>query len=323
MTKLNVYKGFLEALETAIPKKSELADLIADSLYIEKESAYRRLRGDVQFSLQEAITLAKKLNISLDKIMDIAPLKSRPFYLKLTNHADPEEIDYAMAQEYNNVLKEIIIEPNVVFGGTAKMFPDIFHLGLHAVTQFYFFKWVYQYGSNRYNIRFKDVKPTPRMADILLETKYLLQQIKTTYLILDNDLFKYFIQDVHYFYELELLNPNDIAIIAKDLMTLIDNMENVANRGVNEFGNKVDIYITNVNFETGTTYIDSEKYKLTFIRCFTLHDIASLDGYTLDTVRRWMNSLKRTSLQISESAEIQRKKFFNEQRKRVEEMSNF
>ena len=323
MKKLNVHEEFIEALEAKISKKSELADLIADSLFIEKESAYRRLRGDVQFSFQEVITLAKKLNISLDKIMDIAPLKSRPFYLKLVNYAEPQALDYAMAEEYVSVLKEIVEDPQAQLGGTVKMFPDVIHLKFKNITRFYFFKWIYQYGNNAQPAKFQNVKADSRILDILSEQLYLLQQIKNSYLIFDSDVFKDFIKDVHYFHEIDLLTLEDVKLLQEDLMLLIDYVEYISNRGINEHGNNVEIYITNVDFDTGAVYIDSDKYKLIFIRCFTLHDITSLDRYTLDTVKQWMNALKRTSLKISESAEIQRKKFFNQQRKYVKEMCNY
>jgi len=322
MKNISISEEFIAALEAKIPKKSELADLIADTLIIEKESAYRRLRGDVHFSLQEAILLSKKLNISLDKLTDIAPLKSRPFYLKLTNYAKPQDIDIEMIKEWNYVLREVADDPTVKFGGTAKMFPDMFHLGFENIERFYFFKWLYQYGDNSHGVKYKDVKVSPKIIDLLAEMNYLLQQIKSVFYIFDNNVFKNFIQDVCYFSELELIDSEDIKLIANDLMNLIDHMEELASQGGNKYGSKIDIYITNVDFETGTIYIDSDKYKLVFIRCFTLHDIASLDSYTLETVKQWMQSLKRSSLQISECAEIQRKKFFNEQRKYVNKLTN-
>ncbi|GHT42138.1 hypothetical protein FACS189437_09840 [Bacteroidia bacterium] len=68
MEKNDVYSKFVEALEEKIPKKTQLAGFLAETLNIEKESAYRRLRKDIQFSFREIFLLANKMNISLDKI---------------------------------------------------------------------------------------------------------------------------------------------------------------------------------------------------------------------------------------------------------------
>ena len=46
----------------------ELADMLMDTLYIGKEAVYRRLRGEVPFTLQESALISRKLGISLTKL---------------------------------------------------------------------------------------------------------------------------------------------------------------------------------------------------------------------------------------------------------------
>ncbi|MCD7933353.1 MAG: hypothetical protein LUH15_19460 [Tannerellaceae bacterium] len=94
-------------------------------------------------------------------------------------------------------------------------------------------------------------------------------------------------------------------------------MESWATTGINDQGNKVFIYISNVSFETSYSYAQSPDFFLTMIMSFTLNEIASIDKVTFQRIKQFMQSLKRTSTLISESGEMYRIHFFETQREIV------
>jgi len=50
--------NLIEAMKEKLPLKGKLADMLMD---IGKEAVYRRLRGEVPFTLQEAALVSRKL----------------------------------------------------------------------------------------------------------------------------------------------------------------------------------------------------------------------------------------------------------------------
>ena len=64
----------IEALKEKLPPKTNLANLLMDTLYIGREAIYRRLRGEVPFTLEEAALISRKLGVSLDKLYHTEPL---------------------------------------------------------------------------------------------------------------------------------------------------------------------------------------------------------------------------------------------------------
>ena len=50
----NPNANLIEAMKEKLPLKGQLADMLMDTLYIGKEAVYRRLRGEVPFTLQES-----------------------------------------------------------------------------------------------------------------------------------------------------------------------------------------------------------------------------------------------------------------------------
>ena len=56
--------GLVNAVREKLPSKENLANTLMDILYIGKEAIYRRLRGEVPFTLTEAAVISRKLGIS-------------------------------------------------------------------------------------------------------------------------------------------------------------------------------------------------------------------------------------------------------------------
>lgn len=315
------YENFLKALNGRFSKKSQVVDQLLDVLPISKEAIYRRLRGEVSFTIQEIATIAEKSGISLDNIVGPVSQKSRPFSLKLTNYPRPEEIDYQMVEEFIDLLKDIQNDPTSQEGIAAKMIPDSLHLKFENITRFYLFKWLGQYENAKTSPKFNEVRPTDRMLKLLQDLWAQHQMIKTTYYILDRMMVQNFVDDVKYFMDVKLITSEDARELKEDLYLFIDHLEKMAIKGTNNAGNNVYIYISNINFEAGFSYIDSQQYKLSLIRSFTLHDVVSLDEKTLESAKTWMHSLIKTSSLISKTGEIERISFFKTQRGIIESLA--
>ena len=54
--------NLIEAMKEKLPLKGKLADMLMDTLYIGKEDVYRRLRGEVPFTLQVREMKPKKIS---------------------------------------------------------------------------------------------------------------------------------------------------------------------------------------------------------------------------------------------------------------------
>ena len=61
-----LYENLVMAIREKYPERGKLTNMLADLLMIEKEAVYRRLRGDVPFTIFEIAAIANKLDISLD-----------------------------------------------------------------------------------------------------------------------------------------------------------------------------------------------------------------------------------------------------------------
>ena len=85
---LPIQTHFIQKLKESLPPNVGLAEEIADLLEISTDSAYRRIRGETDLSIDEVYKLTKKYNISIDGIFSNLGDTVTFAYTKLTDSAD-------------------------------------------------------------------------------------------------------------------------------------------------------------------------------------------------------------------------------------------
>ena len=60
MTTYNYNSELIKAMNEKLPNGTNLANTLIDMLYLGKEAVYRRLRGEVPFTLAEAAMISQK-----------------------------------------------------------------------------------------------------------------------------------------------------------------------------------------------------------------------------------------------------------------------
>ena len=312
-----LHDNLLKAIREKIPHEENLANVLGNLLCIGKEAIYRRLRGDVPFTLLETAQISKEMNISIDGILESVSPKSRPFQLKLTEFINPLEIDLDMMDNFVDVFRSI--EPNAYSeaASSTNILPQALYLKYKFLTRFYLFKWKAQHdGLNAVQPLHEIIFPE-RMVQIQKNFVIETQRVKDSCYIFDNMIFVYLINDIKYFSSVNLISDDDVRELKEELYQFLDYTERLAARGKFDNGNRIRFYISNINFDTTYSYVQTRKCKLTLIKAFTLNSVASLDDKTFDSVKNWISSLKRFSTLISESGDLQRIHFFRKQRELV------
>jgi hypothetical protein len=304
----------MQALTQVISQRNELVNILMEFLPLEKEAAYRRLRGEVPFSFLEAAIICRKLGISLDNIIGADSPKSRPVHIKLTEQVNPTEIDYAMLQEFVDVLSSLKGDTNSYGGEATNIIPQPLYLSYENISKFYLFKWKYLYDTPNKTIPFKEIEIPDRLRKIQLDNVEVAQYVYDTTYIFDYLTFHYLVNDLKSFRILNFITEDEIALIKEDLLKVLKELEDITISGMFPLtGNKVNIYISNMNFPTSYCYIHTKNYHISMVKAFILNGIASLDNKIYAHLENWIRSLRRQSTLITQSAEKERISFLKEQ----------
>ena len=312
-----LHNNIVNAIKEKIPQNENVANILMNILYIGKEAIYRRLRGEVPFTFEEMVLISQNLGISLDSIAGSIQQKSKSFQLKLTNYVDPQDEDYGHMEEFVSIMNASRKDTYREMASSANLFPQVLYIGHDYLTKFYMFKSLYQTRGLDSVKSLEDIKIPTKLADIMKRYQEESTYINYTFYIWDYLIFVYLVNDIKYFASIRYITAEDVAALKEDLLRFMDKVERLAAKGQFDTGNKVQFYLSSINFESTYSYLQTDSMSLSHIKAFTLNAIVSLDESTCDRLKIWIDSLKRLSTLISESGEMERVKFFKEQRKLV------
>jgi len=308
------YKGFMSALKDKIPNKAALVNTIADILIIDKDAIYRRLRGEVNFSFVEMSVIAKSLGISLDKIVGIENLQTKPSTMNISRQVNPTEYDYEMFEGHVNLLKSVKDEPDTKIIQSGSSIPHYLFMNYRYLAKFYMFLWNQASGYGDAGPYHQIIIPE-RLRALQKDTYKYAQYISSTLYVFDHRIFQAFVSNVKYFHKVGLIKEEDVSLIKKDLSDFLNNLEYLAIKGKHEeTGNKVSIFITDIDCDMNYSCFESKNIRLTLFWAFILNAIVSFDNDVFKEACSWIHSFQRMSTLISVSGEKIRAAFFNKQR---------
>lgn len=305
--------GLIDAVREKLPSKDNLANTLMDILYIGKEAIYRRLRGEVPFTLAEAAVISRKLGISLDKMIGISFQDNAVFDMNIVKSSKPFDTYYSILEKQVELFQKVKEEEYSEIGTSSNIIPLTLSLNYNMLSKFRLFKWMYQ----NENIRckhFERMEIPQQIVDKQNEYANIVSHVHSIDYIWDNMIFSHLVNDIQYFCEAHLLSDEDKKLLKEELLLVVDNFERLATRGKSEKGNNVKIYISNINFEATYGYLDTSTTQLSLIRIYSINSITTRDSEMFRGLKEWIQSLKKFSTLISESGEMQRIQFFNQQR---------
>ena len=318
MTTYNYNSELIKAMNEKLPNGTNLANTLIDMLYLGKEAVYRRLRVEVPFTLAEAAAISQKMGVSLDKLAGTNVDSNAIFDLNIIRQTDPLETYYSIVDNYVKIFRDLNHDPASELCTSSNMIPQTFYLKYELLSKFRMFKWIYQFEKIDIEKHFEDIEIVDKLLEKQREFVRESQEFQHTEYIWDSKLFIYLINDIKYFASVHLISQEYVQKLKKELLQLLDELEEIATRGTFRTGQEVCIYISNINFEATYSYIASPAYHISLVRVFAINSFATRDEQVFNSVKEWIHSLKKFSTLISQSGEMQRIKFFKMQREIVE-----
>lgn len=305
--------GLVNAVREKLPSKENLANALMDILYIGKEAIYRRLRGEVPFTLTEAAIISRKMGISLDKMVGVSFQNNAVFDMNIVDSSKPFETYYSILEKQVELFNSVKEKENSEIGTSSNIIPLALSLHYSMLSKFRLFKWMYQ----NENIRckhFEEMEIPQKIVDKQKEYASAVAHVRSIDYIWDNMIFSHLVNDIQYFCDVHLISDEDKNLLKDELFLVIDELEELATRGKSKTGNDVKIYISNINFEATYSYLETNTMQFSLIRIYSINSITTQDSEMFRSLKEWIQSLKKFSTLISESGEMQRIQFFKQQR---------
>ena len=300
-------------------------DYLMESLNISRESVYRRIRGDISFTLEEVAKLSVELGFSMDELV-IKEMHSRVFFdLHTDDMHDPSDVYITILEQYFQCALDMSQRKFIESVQIINQVSPGFFVFFDHLLKFSYYRWMHQHQETSLKYFYSDVVVPEKLISLQQRAIESVKRVQSTTIILDPDLFTNLIHAVQYYYRRRLINDQEFFEIKEDLLGLIDMLENIAQTGFYGPETKYNIYLSSLNIDACSRYVKCEEQAKSIFFVNAVEPIIVTNPALCEVHKKWLESMRKYATLITQSNEILQVRYFNKQRthiKAIEEFSN-
>ncbi len=317
---INVQKKFFTELKSKLPSNLSMANVVADELNISIDSAYRRIRGESDLSLQEFDVLSSKYAISTEAVLSKTFDSVHFTYRSISHdHFSFETYCCSITDEIKSLekfgLKEIIY--------AALDLPLFYYFMYPNLAAFKFFFWrrnVFNFpGNNGEKFSMDLISQTDLDKSFKMLKSYLNVP---TIEIWSEETLNSTLRQILFFHEIGLFeSKQDIIDILDDLKRVIEHIEKQAELGskfypgtdlsVNGNYENFKIYHNEVTLSENVILLKLANFNVVHLGHNVLNFLTTNNELFFQDTYNFIEKVMKNSTLISISAEKERKRFFN------------
>lgn len=275
-----------------------------------KEASYRRIKGTVDFSFNEVMTIIEDLNIPLSHLTN-----NKFEYIPFT----PYLIKNSPSEDYRSNLGRVIEDfKNIVQDGGANAFfcydsiPPELMFPFHNIMKMRWAKYIHQ-NNVKNPILIDDIEIPSNVLKTFDNFNSVIEEFEIT-LIIGEYILRTSFEEIKYFASLKLFSIEFLYKLEEEFNQFLDQLESYALTGKSPVGKRFDIYLYHV-YSTGSIVLaQSTNRNISYLKSFGTNYFSSEDPSVYEAQINWIQSMKRNSTYITQSGELARSIFFRTQR---------
>jgi hypothetical protein len=315
---------FIQKLKENLPKNVGLAEEMAEILQISTDSAYRRIRGETDLSIDEVYLLTKKYNISVDSVFSNLSDTVTFAYTKLTDSADNFEKYLSRILNHLKLLNTQEDRKIIYVAEEVPIFHSFFSQKFIEFKLFYWQRSVlnvpdyqgkkFEFGlvpKNLIDIAHESSVEYKKVPSVEIWTnETILTATKQLEFYVDSGVFK---------------NKSDALEILEEIKKMVEYLEASAETGRKEVSSKIEnfqLYNSEVVLGTNCIYVQMPNVSYAYISFNTMNSLTTNNHEFCDETEHWMRNIIKKSTLISGVAEKERYRFFSSMYKNIENCQN-
>jgi hypothetical protein len=319
---MNFNKKIVEEITKRSPGNRRMVKNLARMLSISNESAYRRVREEIPFTLEEVAILADSYKLSVDGLLglksDVNPFFNREFI----NCWDSGEIYARQLGNDLDCMKKLLEAKEVRITAALRRIPFRL-LPFPALFKFDYCHYLYSVGKiSLMNARFSGMTVPASIDSLHRKIAACTRKITPVVCIIDSAIYANIIKKVLYYYRLGFLSGDDLKLLQSELFGLLDIQENLLRNGKNEFGAEYVFYYSFFNFEASVILVESDGDSLLMIPVYPEFKLVAKNNPEMNTIQqRWFESKIRNSALITKTSDIQQIELLRNAYRQIEELT--
>ncbi len=322
--------AILEAIAFQLTNDTPLVEALMACLFISKDSAYRRIRGDTLFDISEIEKLTAHYNLSLNSIFGLDK-NAISFITKVTDKQDFSLTDYLQSIEKNLQIIRQLPQKHLYY--SARDIPIFHYFQLTDLCHFKLFFWQ-KYYLHSAQLKQASYMPGQKKPGFTCPEK-LIGQIWYAYMkIPSTEIWTYetaniTLRQIEFAYQTATINLTTCRHLLQQYQQLINHIKAQAGQG-NKFqidsdatleGAEYHLYFNEVAIGDNSILFDMNSRKLAFITYGNLNYMSTANaGYTDYLKTHFQDTIKNSTL-ISTTSQKQRSAFFHLIQQKIDQVN--
>ncbi len=304
----------------------KLSSVLAKTLSISENAAYKKIQGGIQFSIQDLLVLSKEFQISLDQFIShkASPI---PFYSDAIRKKPDHYRDYFLNIQKHVTAISQIKELNYIY--QANEIPIFHYLLFPSLLYFKIYAW--NYTSWRIGDSLKAYEYLAFQRDDVMQ-KAIHASIETYFTFPGTEIwhirmFDITLDQLKYFIHLRVFQDKSTVLqILDDLYDMLDHLNLMASKAMKlKRGQKVDhsahckMYINELVSTSDIIFVGSPDMEIVFTMFDTPNLVRTSDQRFTAYTKVWMEHTIRHSSLISNEGERERVELFQTYRQKLDQ----
>jgi hypothetical protein len=292
-----------------------------ETLDIGRESAYRRVRGEIPFTFDEVSKLSLELGFSIDEAINGGNI-NRTYLDLLTNQSDPEVAFLQMFRMYNHFIEHMEKNDKAIIYAMQNRLPLSILTTNELLFKFYYFKYIYQSSGDSFDkSSFSDMVVPAKIVSLREQFLSRLSNIHQFVFIITKSVFLTICRGIQYFYNRKLISDEEVILLQNALYDMLEKIENTIQSGVSDLGVKHYFYLSFMDIESNSACIT---YGDNIVSQFWIYSSSFVEIRNQEVCymyKEWFESMRKYAMMISMSNEMYQTKFIEQQRKYIESIT--
>ncbi|NJO24732.1 MAG: hypothetical protein HC867_01515 [Bacteroidia bacterium] len=320
-----VQQQLFQFIKTRLPAETSVADEIAKLLNISSDSAYRRMRGEKQVTMEELYIMCSHYRISIDQLMDIRT-GGFLFQGNLLN---------SKTYRYNDYLKGLLHNLAYINSYKQKEFiylckdTPIFHY--FVAKELAAFKYYFWMSTLLFFPEYRNKKVD--FADYPDELEELGRKVIELYGLIDSveiwniESWNTTLHQIEYYLDSQMFKSDEDALkVYEATEKILDHLEEQAKRGY-KFNiddpdkkplGKYSMYFNETVIQDNSMMALLDNSKIAFVPHTSINYMMTRDVNYCENYYQYVQNLMRRSTLISEVSEKERSRYFRRMRERID-----
>ena len=311
-TVLPLQGRFIQRFKEVIPPGMGVAEELADILNVSIDSAYRRIRGETELTLEEVYSLSKKYAISIDEVFGNQNDTVTFSYTKLTDSADNFELYLKRLLTHLETLNKFDNRKIYYVAEEVPMFYSFFSKKLTEFKLFYWQRSVLNIAAYQQTKFDWGIVPDA-LTDIAHDSYTAYMSIPSTEIWTDETVLTV-LKQVSFYFDSGIITKAHAIELLGEYRSMIEMVHRNAESGRKNPSDKSEtyaLYSSDVVLGTNCIYAVMGDSKYAYISFNTVNSLTTSNPQFCEESEHWVRNLERKSTLISSVAEKQRYRFFS------------